>query len=134
VLVAHEGDLAYEWAVLQSAQWYQVRDWMLRTLRAAGVEPRMGLRSYSCFVEAGLRGPTMTLEATVVGGDKAPAWGWANLLRGALSLMERLKVATTGEVDPDSLADRLLADVLQEEGIVIGPPLIGAWSSVAQAS
>jgi ubiquinone/menaquinone biosynthesis C-methylase UbiE len=134
VLVAHEGDLSYEWAVPQSAQWHQVRDWMLRTLTAAGVEPRMGLRLYSCFVEAGLPGPSMMLEATVAGGDEAPAWGWANLLRGALPLMERLKVATAEEVDPDSLADRLLADVRREEGIVIGPPLIGAWSSLPQAS
>jgi hypothetical protein len=104
---------------------------MLRTLEGAGVDARMGLRLYRCFVEAGLPAPTMTLDATVAGGDAAPAWGWANLVRGALPLMERLGVTTAAEVDPDTLADRLLADVREGEGIVIGPPLVGAWSVVS---
>jgi SAM-dependent methyltransferase len=68
LVIAHEGDLAYDWAAPQSAQWRQVREWMLRTLEQAGVDARMGLRLYRCFIEAGLRAPTMTLEATVAGG------------------------------------------------------------------
>lgn len=127
LVIAHEGDLAYDWAAPQSAQWHQVREWMLRTLERAGVDARMGLRLYRCFIEAGLPGPAMTLEAAVVGGDAAPAWGWANVVRGAVPLMERLGVATAGEVDAETLADRLLSDVRSEEGIVIGPPLVGAW-------
>ena len=127
LVIAHEGDLAYDWAVPESPQWHQVREWMLQTLDRAGVDVRMGLRLYRCFVEAGLPRPSMTLEATVAGGDIAPAWGWANLVRGAVPLMERLGVATAGEVDAETLSDRLLSDVLSDEGIVIGPPLIGAW-------
>ncbi len=130
LVIAHECDLAYDWAAPQSTQWQQVREWMLQTLEAAGVNARMGFGLYRCFVEAGLPAPTMTLEATVAGGDAAPAWGWANLVRGALPLMERLGVATAAEVDPETLADRLLSDVREEEGIVIGPPLVGAWSVV----
>lgn len=127
LVIAHEGDLAYDWAAPQSAQWRQVREWMLQSLERAGVDARMGLRLYRCFIEAGLPAPTMTLEAAVVGGDAAPAWGWANLVRGAVPLMERLGVATAGEVDADTLADRLMSDVRRDEGIVIGPPLVGAW-------
>lgn len=48
---------------------------------------------------------------------------WANLVRGAVPLMERLGVASAGEVDADTLADRILSDVRREKGIVIGPGL-----------
>ncbi len=99
----------------QSAQWGQVREWMLRTLERASVDARMGLRLHRCFMEAGLPAPTMTLEAAVAGGDAAPAWGWANLVRGAVPLMERLGVATAGDVAADTLADRLLSDVRRGE-------------------
>lgn len=128
VVIAHEGDLVYEWAAPQSGLWDQVRQWMLETLEA--VEPRMGLRLYRAFEEAGLSAPTMSLEATVAGGDLAPAWGWANLVRGAVPLMERFGVTTAAEVDVETLADRLLADVRSEGGVVIGPPLVGAWAVV----
>ena len=132
LVIAHEGDLTYDWAVPQSAQWRQVREWTLRTLERASVDARMGLRLHRCFIEAGLPAPIMTLEAAVAGGDAAPAWGWANLVRGAVPLMERLGVATSGDVAADTLADRLLSDVRREEGIVIGPPLVGAWSVLPQ--
>lgn len=130
LVIAHEADLTYDWAVPRSTLWTQVRQWMLDTLGAAGVEPRMGLRLYRAFVEAGLQAPTMSLEAAVVGGNTAPAWGWANLIRGALPLMERVGVTTAAEVDVETLAERLLADVRSEQGVVIGPPLVGAWSPV----
>jgi hypothetical protein len=31
------------------------------------------------------------------------------------------------EVDPPTLADRLLAETLAHDGCVIGPPMTGAW-------
>lgn len=130
LVIAQEADLTYDWAAPPSKLWTQVRQWMLDTLDAAGAEPRMGLRLYQSFVEAGLPAPTMSLEAALVGGDSAPAWGWANLIRGALPLMERFGVTTAAEVEVETLAERLLADVRSEEGVVIGPPLVGAWSQL----
>jgi ubiquinone/menaquinone biosynthesis C-methylase UbiE len=82
ILAMQEADLAYDWAAPQTPLWEQVRGWFLQTLAHAGVEERMGLRLYRCFTAAGLAAPQMTLESTVVGGPDAPAWGWANLVRG----------------------------------------------------
>jgi hypothetical protein len=45
--------------------------------------------------------------------------------------MERLRVTTTADLQPDTLAERLLRDVLAADGIVIGPPLVGAWVHTA---
>jgi SAM-dependent methyltransferase len=128
LVIAQEADLAYDWAAPQSALWSQVRGWFLETLAAAHVEPRMGLRLHRCFVEAGLSAPTLTVEAAAAGGPEAPTWGWANLVRGVVPVMERSGVATAAEVGADTLAERLLADTLSAQGVVIAPPMFGAWA------
>jgi hypothetical protein len=87
------------------------------------------LRSlYSVFAEAGLPTPRMLTEATVRGGPDAPAWGWANVVSGVVPLMEKLGVATRVEVDPPTLADRLLAEAAAAGAYFIGPPMTGAWA------
>ena len=94
----------------------------------------MGLRLYRCFLEAGLSAPTLSLEAAVVGGPEAPAWGWANVVRGIVPVMERFGIASAAEVDANTLADRLSADIQSDEGIVIGPPMVGAWAQARSDS
>jgi hypothetical protein len=54
--------------------------------------------------------------------------GWANTVCGLLPVMERFGLATAADVQADTLAQRLLDDVLAADGIVIGPPLVGAWA------
>lgn len=123
-----EGDMAYDWAQPMTPLWTRVRAWFLETLRRARVAPRMGLSLHSSFVAAGLSAPDLRLECVVGGGAQTPAWGWANVVLGVLPLMERLQVTTAAELQPDTLAERLLGEVLAADGIVIGPPLVGAWA------
>jgi hypothetical protein len=52
----------------------------------------------------------------------------ANVMRGVLPLLEQLGIATADELDADTLADRLEHDVKVAGGIVIWPPMVGAWS------
>lgn len=73
----------------------------------------------------------MRLESDISGGAQARAWGWANVIRGVIPLMERFGIATAADVDPDTLEERLLADVNAAEGVVIGPPPVGAWCRAA---
>lgn len=70
----------------------------------------------------------MRLEAAVGGGAGAPAFAWADVIASMLPLMERFGIATAEEVGPETLADRLLADLAALQGIVIAPLLFGAWS------
>ena len=123
-----EGDMAYDWAAPMTPLWTQARAWMLETIQRSRFAPRMGLSLCSSFVAAGLPAPEMRLEAAVSGGAEAAAGGFASVIVGALPLMERLGVTTAAEVQPDTLADRLLGDVLAVDGIVIAPPLVGAWA------
>jgi len=130
MICMHEADLTYLYSSPPTPLWQQVRAWFLDTLAKARVEPRMGLSLFSVYRAAGLPDPQLIFETFVAGGPQAPAWGWANVIRGVVPLMERLGIATEAEIAPATLADRLLAELLANNGIVIGPPLIGAWSTV----
>jgi hypothetical protein len=55
------------------------------------------------------------------------------VISAAVPLIERLGVATRAEVDPPTLADRLLAETLAQDGCVIGPPMTGAWVRLPSA-
>lgn len=124
----HEGDLAYDWASPMTPLWTQIRTWFLQALERTNVPSRMGLSLYSTFIAAGLPAPEQRLECTVDGGERASAWGWANVIVGVLPLLEKLGIATADEVGADTLADRLLHEVNAAGGIVIWPPMVGAWS------
>jgi ubiquinone/menaquinone biosynthesis C-methylase UbiE len=129
----HEADLEYLWACPQSPLWSQTRDWFLDALHKGGIETRMGPRLYTAFRAAGLPSPRMLVESFAEGGPDAPAWGWANVVSGVVPLMERLGIATRAEVDPATLASRLLAETLACDGCVIFPPMTGAWTTVPAA-
>src|SRR5690348_1194084 len=129
LICMHEADLAYLWATPRMALWDEIRDYFLTALEKAGIEPRMGPALFTAFRAAGLPAPRLLVETFAGGGPAAPSWGWANVVSAAVPLMERLGVATRGDVDPGTLADRLLAETLAQDGCVIGPPMTGAWAT-----
>lgn len=129
----HEADLDYLWASPQPPLWSQIHGWFVQALEKAGIQTRMGPNLHTAFRDAGLPGPQLLIETTAQGGPDAPVWGWANVVAGAVPLMEQLGIATRAEVDPDTLASRLLAEVLGCDGCMISPLLFGAWARVPAA-
>jgi SAM-dependent methyltransferase len=128
LVIMQECDLGYRWASPQPSLWGQVREWLLEAAEKAAINTRLGPELFSLYREAGLPGPRLLCESVAAGGPDAPAWGWANVVSAAVPLMEKLGVTSRAEVDPPTLASRLLAEVTQCDGCVIAPPLTGAWT------
>jgi SAM-dependent methyltransferase len=128
----HEGDMCYDWAAPMTPLWTQMRVWFLEVLERANAAPRMGLSLYPTFIAAGLPPPELHLECVVGGGDRAFAWAWANVMRGVLPLMERWGITTASELQAETLAERLLNELGAANGIVISPPMIGAWARLPE--
>ena len=105
-------------------------DWIRETFRRAGFGTDMGSRLFSTFRRAGLPGPEMTLEGRVEGGAGSPAYElMAQTVGSLLPMMERLGVADAAEVDVATLAVvRLEAETCAAGGVVMIPPMIGAWA------
>lgn len=126
----HEADFTYMWSSVDTPTWRRLKSWIMQALARIDADQRMGPSLFATYGSAGLPDPELMMEAVVGGGDNAYALGWVNVARAALPLMERFGIATADEVDPDSLTERLLAEVHAERGIVVGPCLYGAWTTV----
>lgn len=124
----HECAWDYLWASPQTPLWTQVRGWSLELVEKAGVERRMGPGLFGAFRAAGVPDPSLIMETFTAGGPDAPAWAWANVVAGVAPLLEELGLCTQAELDPPTLADRLLAETLAADGCVIGPLMTGAWA------
>jgi ubiquinone/menaquinone biosynthesis C-methylase UbiE len=129
-----ECDDHYTYAYPGTPLWDQVRTWLLAALDHAGVESRMGLRMYRTFREAGLPDPTLRMEAAIGGGEEAPVFLWADVLRSVIPTLERAGIATEAEIDPDTLEERLKAELAATDGVMISIVVVGAWSRTARAS
>ena len=128
-----ECDDHYTYAYPSTPLWDQVRMWLLAALDHAGVESRMGLRLYQTFLAADLPAPELRLEAGIGGGERAPAFMWADVLRSVIPTLEQAGIATEAEIDPDTLADRLMEERTATDGVVITIVLVGAWSRTPSA-
>jgi SAM-dependent methyltransferase len=130
LICMHEADLAYPCASPYTPLWSEIHGFFLDALEKAGFARRMGPELFTAYRAAGLPGPRLLVETFADGWPDAPAWAWANVVSAAVPLMERFGVATRAEVDPPTLAGRLLTETLANDACVFGPPMIGAWVTV----
>jgi hypothetical protein len=74
----------------------------------------------------------MRLESVVTGGSTSAdhVRFKADLARSLVPAMERLGVATADEVDGQTLAERMLAEVIATGSVIVGRSEVGAWSRV----
>ena len=106
----------------------KLAEWGIEVFRRSGANVGMGLDLYGTFVDAGLPEPTLQYSAPV-GGPAAWA-GYqfiANSFRSLIPLLEAFGIATAQEVDVETLADRLRAEVVASKRPLILPPHVTAW-------
>jgi ubiquinone/menaquinone biosynthesis C-methylase UbiE len=100
------------------------------TMKRSGANMHMGLKLYSLFLSAGLPPPTMHMEAVIAGGNNGSEEVrlLTDIVRTVLPEMERLGVATANEVEIDTLAERICAEMTANESVIVGRGEIAAWS------
>jgi SAM-dependent methyltransferase len=132
VVVFHEPDFDSERSFPPSPTYDRCCRWIVETLRLSGADPRMGIKLHATFVTAGLGAPSMRLESVIAGGANSSdhVHFKTDLARTLVPEMERLGVATLGEVESETLAERVLAEVIAKSSVVVGRSEIGAWSRV----
>jgi ubiquinone/menaquinone biosynthesis C-methylase UbiE len=100
-----------------------------QTFTRIGAEARTGLKLRQIFQEAGLPAPRMILHSRVEHGPDSPFYDFgAQMTRVMLPLMQRTGVATAEEVDVETLAERMRAEAVALNALLVIPPFIGAWT------
>jgi ubiquinone/menaquinone biosynthesis C-methylase UbiE len=103
--------------------------WIKQALGATGARTQLGLELYSVFVDAGLPGPAMRMDAVIGGGPDCPGYELvAEVTTSLLPVMEKFKIATATQTHISSLKQRLRDEVVSARGVVLSPALIGSWS------
>lgn len=127
IVAFQELDFTHLGALPQSDIADQIADWWRRTATQAGVELQMGLKLFAAYREAGLPEPELQAETIVGGGPDYGGYAYlAGVIRSVLPLMERFGVATAKEVDIDTLADRLRAELVRSGGVLPLQMIVGA--------
>jgi len=106
--------------------------WTAETTRLYGADPHMGAKLLAAFVTAGLPTPEVRVEApSGKGADSADLLLlMRNLTRSLLPEMERRGVATRAEVELDTLFDRMHAEAVAQDSVLVGHLQVAAWCRV----
>jgi hypothetical protein len=89
----------------------------------------MGLKLSGAFARAGLPAPELIMDAIAGGGKDFIAYDWAEeTMRALLPSVERLGVATAGEVQVETFAERLRAEANELGAGALWPPFVSAWT------
>lgn len=112
----------------------ECRGWLIDAIRCSGFETQMGDKLFATFAAAGLPAPQMIAGSRVEGGPQSPVYDYmADTVRSLLPAIERTGIATTAEIEVDTLADRLRREAVANGACIVLPPLIGAWSRTPAA-
>jgi len=92
----------------------------------------MGAKLFATFIKAGLPAPTVHATAlSARGSDSLDLLLLArNLTRSLLPEMERLGVASRAEVGIETLLDRMHAEAVASDSVVVGHLQVGSWCVV----
>ncbi len=106
----------------------QLAEWGIEVFRRSGANIGMGLDLFGTFVDAGLPEPTLQYWAPMGGPASWAGYQFiANSFRSLIPLLEAYGIATAEEVDLDTLAERLRAEVVASKRPLILPPHVTAW-------
>jgi SAM-dependent methyltransferase len=127
IVAFQEFDFTHLGALPQSDIADQIADWWRRAATQAGVELQMGLKLFATFRAAGLPDAEMQAETIVGGGAGYGGYAYlAGVIRSVLPLLERFGIATAEEVDIETLADRLRAELVSSGGVMPLQMIVGA--------
>ena len=107
-------------------------EWGRGVFERSGAHLEMGMDLYKAFVDADLPEPVLHFEAPLGGPENWPGYEYlANSFRSLVPLMEAYGIATADELDVDTLAERIQAEVAAAKRPILLPPHITGYTSLA---
>ncbi|HET7503791.1 MAG TPA: class I SAM-dependent methyltransferase [Kofleriaceae bacterium] len=139
VAMFHEAQMAMGWygAYPPSPTLTRLWGWMSTACARAGIEIQMGLKMRQALLAAGFVAPELLLTSWVSGGPEASTYEYlAHTIRSLLPAIVKFGIATAEEVDIETLAARLRAEVVAMDGAIVPSMLVGGvgrWPGHSEA-
>jgi SAM-dependent methyltransferase len=130
VVVFHEPEWARAGSKPPVPSWERCCRLVVDGFAAGGADTEMGVKLPSLYTSVGLPTPTLAM-ATVIGAGANSAEQvhfTTDVVVTLLPDVERLGLVAPGEIDPETLADLVLADLAASGSVFVGRSEIGAWS------
>lgn len=103
--------------------------WFPEALRGSGARPELGLELHSLFLDSGLPAPSLRVDAVISGAAENPVYELlAEALRSLVPTLLQLDIASAGDIQIDSLADRIRKEVVTRRAVAMSYGLVGAWA------
>jgi SAM-dependent methyltransferase len=103
--------------------------WLAEALRGSGARPELGLEMHSLFLDSGLPGPSMRMDALVSGEEDSPVYKLlAEAVRSLVPTLEKLNIASGAQVQIETLTDRMRKEVIAKRAVAMSYGLVGAWA------
>lgn len=129
IVAFQEMDIAAAHSVPDMPTWQKCGEWIQETFRRANVDIQLGPKLPATFRRAGLPTPRLQLHARIGGIADLSAHDYvAAIVASLLPAMERFAIAPAATVEIETLAERLKAEMLSSDGVMISPSLVGAWA------
>ena len=110
----------------------QIREWMVAAFERTGCATNMGSRLGTVLHEAGFRVQgSWVSQPSYVGATLSRLDWFADLTRTLVTTLEKTGVASSQEIQLDTLAARLVAEASARHATVYAPRLVGVWARVA---
>lgn len=107
----------------------QVLRWTTPPPGRGGVDLHMGSKLYQTYLDAGLLAPQLRFDVPVGGGPDWPGYSCvADTMHSLLPTLQQLGMTSPEEVELETLADRLRAEVVDNGGVQSLMAVIGAWA------
>lgn len=107
----------------------QVFGWICTTFQRGGMPGDISLQVKGELERLGFQGVTVLREGRLESGPSSGVYDWfSNVTRTLLPAMEKMKVATPGEVGIDTLAERLREEATARQACFIPVMFMAAWA------
>jgi SAM-dependent methyltransferase len=120
-----------EWAAARSfppvERWDRCCQLVVEALTAGGADLQVGMKLHSLFLGAGLPAPSMRY-ASLIGSTIEHVRFTTDLITTLLPDMDQQGIVKEGEIDLETLAADVLAEIAAVGSIVVGRSEIGAWA------
>ena len=104
----------------------QVQNWLKETIRREGADIHMGFNLYSVLTRAGFLVEQIRAEAIVQ--TPTQLYSVVSIVRAILPRIVAQGVASEGEIDIDTLEERLDRERQSTNATYIGDMMFGAWA------